>query len=107
MDIAVSTLEDLYEDTGGLPNTLTLPHLEDVKEDANKITISNIRQGMGVMISSLDPSSYDVPDMKKTAGLNGIVLSTDKVLTASVVLRGTRTCKRQQCIESRFRMSGK
>ncbi|XP_031557373.1 probable E3 ubiquitin-protein ligase HECTD4, partial [Actinia tenebrosa] len=82
MDIAVATLEDLYEDTGGIPNTLTLPRLEDVKEDANKLSVSNIRQGMAVVVSSkLNDTSmagFAVPEMKRTYGLTGIVLTIDK-----------------------------
>lgn len=82
MDIAIATLEDLYEDSGGIPNSLTMPRLEDVKEDVNKITISTIKQGMAVVISTslLDASGYIVPDMKKTSCLNGIVLAIDKVI---------------------------
>lgn len=84
MDIAIATLEDLYEDSGGIPNSLTMPRLEDVIEDANKITITTIKQNMSVVISNslLDASvsGYIVPGMKKTAGLNGLVLAVDKVI---------------------------
>ncbi|EDO44537.1 predicted protein, partial [Nematostella vectensis] len=84
MEIAVATVSDLYEDNGGIPTSLTLPRPEDVQRDANKLTISNIKQGMSVLIADRTPETdrtpaYAIPAMKKTFGLVGIVQAFEKV----------------------------
>ncbi|XP_048583049.1 probable E3 ubiquitin-protein ligase HECTD4 isoform X2 [Nematostella vectensis] len=83
MEIAVATVSDLYEDNGGIPTSLTLPRPEDVQRDANKLTISNIKQGMSVLIADRTPETdrtpaYAIPAMKKTFGLVGIVQAFEK-----------------------------
>lgn len=91
-DIAIATVADLYEDDGGVPVSLELPKIEDVKANANKLSLDTVRQGMTVLINSFSLEAFlpafAVPDMKKTFGLPGVVHATDKVnLLLECVLR--------------------
>lgn len=45
VDIARQTVEFLYEENGGIPRDLQLPSIEDIKEEAAKITIDRVRKG--------------------------------------------------------------
>ena len=83
MDIAVATVGDLYDDNGGIPPTLQLPKLEDVKADAKKMTMANVRKGMTIVINSFSLQDslpgFAVAEMRKTFGLVGIVQGIDRV----------------------------
>ena len=82
IDIAVSTVADLYEDNGGIPSTLQFPELDVVKADVNKLNSGSLKPGQPVVINSSSVSlpSFAVPDMKKTFGLTGVVKAVDKVV---------------------------
>ena len=82
IDIAISTVEDLYEDSGGLPNSLTFPRIEDIEAELDKTTVQDLRQAMTVQIvcSSVEAlPGFAVPAMRKTFGLCGVVQEIDKV----------------------------
>ena len=82
IDIAISTVEDLYEDSGGLPNSLVFPRIEDIEAELDKTTVQDLRQAMTVQIISPSVEAspeYAVPAMKKTFGLCGVVHEIDKV----------------------------
>ena len=82
IDIAISTVEDLYEDSGGLPNSLIFPRIEDIEAELDKTTVQDLRQAMTVQIvcSSIEALPvFAVPAMKKTFGLCGVVQEIDKV----------------------------
>ena len=77
----MSTMEDLYEDSGGLPNTLAFPRIEDIEAELDRTTVNDIRQGMTIQIicSSLEAlPNFAVPGMRKTFGLDGVVQEIDK-----------------------------
>ncbi|XP_028400510.1 probable E3 ubiquitin-protein ligase HECTD4 [Dendronephthya gigantea] len=81
IDIAISTVEDLYEDSGGLPNSLVFPRIEDIEAELDKTTVQDLRQAMTVQIISPSVEAfpeYAVPAMKKTFGLCGVVHEIDK-----------------------------
>ena len=80
-DIALQTVEFLYEENGGLPRDLVFPTLEDVKRDADKLTVDHCKKGLAVVIASeINVSRCGVRPMSKTLGLIGNVLLVDKVL---------------------------
>ena len=82
IDIAISTVEDLYEDSGGLPNSLIFPRIEDIEAELDKTTVQDLRQAMTVQIvcSSVEAlPGFAVPAMRKTFGLCGVVQDIDKV----------------------------
>ena len=79
-DIALQTVEFLSEENGGLPQDLVFPILEDVKRDADKLTVDHCKKGLGVVIASdINISRCGVRPMSKTLGLIGNVLLVDKV----------------------------
>ena len=79
-DIALQTVEFLYEENGGLPRDLVFPTLEDVKRDADKLTVDHCKKGLAVVITSdINISRCGVRPMSKTLGLIGNVLLVDKV----------------------------
>ena len=82
-DIALQTVEFLYEENGGLRRDLAIvfPTLEDVKRDADKLTVDHCKKGLAVVIAICDIniSRCGVCPMSKTLGLNGNVLLVDKV----------------------------
>ncbi|XP_040578210.1 probable E3 ubiquitin-protein ligase HECTD4 [Lepeophtheirus salmonis] len=53
-DIARQTVEFLYEESGGIPQDLHLPTIEDIKEDLSKLSIDGIKKGMIVNIGSIN-----------------------------------------------------
>ena len=82
IDIAISTVEDLYEDSGGLPNSLVFPRIEDIEAELDRTTVQDLRQAMTVQIvcSSVEAlPGFAVPGMRKTFGLCGVVQEVDKV----------------------------
>ena len=83
VDIAVATVNDLYDDNGGIPGSLQLPRMEDVKADANKLTVTSIQKGITVVISNVPVKDslpgFAVAEMRKTFGLVGIVQAVDTV----------------------------
>ena len=82
IDIAISTVEDLYEDSGGLPNSLVFPRIEDIEAELDKTTVQDLRQAMTVQIvcSSVEAlPAFAVPAMRRTFGLCGVVQEIDKV----------------------------
>ena len=82
IDIAISTVEDLYEDSGGLPSTLIFPRIEDIEAELDKTTVQDLRQAMTVQIvcSSVEAlPEFAVPAMRSTFGLCGVVQEIDKV----------------------------
>ena len=82
IDIAISTVEDLYEDSGGLPNSLIFPRIEDIEAELDKTTVQDLRQAMTVQIvcSSVEALPvFAVPAMRKTFALCGVVQEVDKV----------------------------
>ena len=88
VDIAVSTVADLYEDSGGIPQELVLPRVEDIKDDSQKINITSLNPGMSVVIHCTVLSNGSLPSfatagMHKTFGLTGVVQSVDKVWTVA------------------------
>ena len=79
-DIALQTVEFLYEENGGLPRDLVFPTLEDVKRDADKLTVDHCKKGLAVVIASdININRCGVRPMSKTLGLIGNVLLVDKV----------------------------
>ena len=79
-DIALQTVEFLYEENGGLPRDLVFPTLEDVKRDADKLTVDHCKKGLAVVIATdINISRCGVRPMSKTLGLIGNVLLVDKV----------------------------
>lgn len=81
IDIAISTVEDLYEDSGGLPTSLTFPRIEDIEAELDRTTVNDLRQAMTVQICrsvSIFPG-FAEPLMRKTFGLSGVVQDVDKV----------------------------
>ena len=120
IDIAVSAVSDLYEDEGGAPSTLHFPRIDEVQADATKLRVDTARVGTTVVINSYTLPEFlpefAVPDMRKTFGLLGVVLATDKVscpfcadATSCKLLHNrvalgagkTRTLWRQHCWRNR------
>lgn len=78
----MSTVEDLYEDSGGLPNSLVFPRIEDIEAELDRTTVNDLRQGMTIQIvyASLEAQpNFAVPGMRKTFGMSGVIQEIDKV----------------------------
>ncbi|XP_014675681.1 PREDICTED: LOW QUALITY PROTEIN: probable E3 ubiquitin-protein ligase HECTD4 [Priapulus caudatus] len=80
VDIARQTVEFLYEENGGMPRDLHLPNIDDIKEEAAKVTVDRVHKGMAVVIQN--PGSTVLPPfavrgMLRMFGLTGVVLDVD------------------------------
>lgn len=79
----------MYEDSGGLPNSLTFPRIEDIEAELERTTVQDLRHAMTVQIvcSSIEAlPDFSVPAMRKTFGLCGVVQEIDKVCLLAILI---------------------
>jgi hypothetical protein len=77
-EMAVFTVDMLYEDSGGRPSDLRLPTIDDIKASANKLGANELSPGMRVLINdAASRTGFEVSTMEQTRGLVGEVVSVD------------------------------
>jgi len=85
-DIAIDSIAMLYDDSGGLPESLHLPTMDDLRASANRISANEIQSGMRVRnIASEGTTQFEVPGVEKTRLLTGTVIRVDTKQSLALV----------------------
>lgn len=85
-EVAVDTVNMLYEDNGGMPADMHLPTVEDLKKASKKLDPNALQRGTRVHIDTKDErTGFEVSDMKVTRQLSGTIVNVDTARSLALV----------------------
>jgi hypothetical protein len=85
-EVAIETVNGLFDDNGGPPPDLHFPTVEDLKSSAVKLGVNELQQGMLVQIAASDErGAFEVSEMVPARGLVGSIVEVDKAKSLALV----------------------